>query len=90
MTSVVNAIPAHRLPPELQPPPRNALTPIDATALRQQPPAAYLIGPHDVLGVFIQDITTSAVDRKGPQVAELPVTTQGGYYPPLGMINSPA
>ena len=31
-------------------------SPIDFTLLRQQPPPSYLVGPRDVLGIFIQDV----------------------------------
>ena len=30
--------------------------PIDFTLLRQQPPQSYLVGPRDILGIYIQDI----------------------------------
>ena len=55
-TMMKGAIPASQLPPELMVEAHCPRTPIDFTLLRQPPPPSYLVGPRDVLGIYIQDI----------------------------------
>jgi hypothetical protein len=56
VNSLKNTIPAHCLPPEILGPSRDNLEPVNFTSLGQKPPPAHLIGPNDILGVFIQGI----------------------------------
>jgi protein involved in polysaccharide export with SLBB domain len=70
--------------------PRSTMVPIDLSLLRQDPPQAHVIGPRDVLGIYIQGVLPSTSERGEPNVANVPVLTQQDYYPPRGMINSPA
>jgi len=84
------AVPANRLPGELLPASRSARVPIDFTLLRQQAPEAHIVGPRDVLGVYIQDVVPSTANRQEPNILNLPVTTKADYYPPRGLVNSPA
>ena len=51
-----NAIPANRLPPELQAVPRATDEPINFIQLRQNPPPVYQLGPRDILGIFIEGV----------------------------------
>jgi protein involved in polysaccharide export with SLBB domain len=88
--SAVHAVPASRLSPELLPKSRSARVPIDYTLLRQQPPDTYIIGVKDIVGVYIQDVVPTTVNRQEPNILNLPVLTQADYYPPRGMVNSPA
>ncbi|HEX3657660.1 MAG TPA: polysaccharide biosynthesis/export family protein [Pirellulales bacterium] len=90
ISSASNAVPAARLPPELLTKPRSARVPIDLSLLRQQPPPVHIIGPRDILGVYIQDVVPSVSNRQEPNILNLPVLTQTDYYPPRGMVNSPA
>ena len=89
MSAAVHAIPANRLPCELLPPSRSARVPIDFTLLRQPSPTNFIIGPKDILGIYIQDVVPSTTNRQEPTVLNLPVLTQADYYPPRGMVNSP-
>jgi protein involved in polysaccharide export with SLBB domain len=50
----VNGIPARRLPKQFLAQPRANLAPIDIARLRQDPPLRYLLGPGDILGVYIE------------------------------------
>src|SRR5690242_10664854 len=84
------AVPASRLPPELLTKPRSALVPIDFSLLRPQPPPSNIIAPRDTLGVYIQVVVPSVHSRQEPSVANVPVLTQQDYYPPRGLIHSPA
>jgi protein involved in polysaccharide export with SLBB domain len=55
-TCMRGAIPASQLPPELMAPTHCPRVPIDFTLLRQTPPPSYLVGPRDILGIYIKDI----------------------------------
>jgi protein involved in polysaccharide export with SLBB domain len=52
----LSGVPAHRLPRWLQAEPRANRQPINLIRLRQDPPAVYLLGPRDILGIFIQGV----------------------------------
>ena len=90
MSSATHAIPANRLPMEVLARPRSPLIPIDFSLLRQQPPPAHIIGARDVLGIYIQDVVPSVQNRQEPTVLNVPVATSQDYYPPRGLIVSPA
>lgn len=73
---VVDGVPVHRLPPELLPPPRNAAETIDLTLLEQPRPPVYLLGPGDVLAIYIEGVlgerTFPLPVHGGPPAAEVP------------------
>jgi protein involved in polysaccharide export with SLBB domain len=83
-----NAVPANRLPVELQGESRTAKRPIDFSLLSQSPPPSYRLGPGDTLAVYVQDILP-------PERSELPLM-QGTflpnpvYFPANGLLNTPA
>lgn len=51
-----NAIPASQLPPELLERRRDGLVPIDFSLLQQPQPESHLVGPKDILGVYIEEV----------------------------------
>ena len=51
-----HSIPAKRLPADWTPECRNSQTTIDLRLLSQTPPPQHVIGPKDVLGVFVQGV----------------------------------
>lgn len=53
---VANGIPVRRLPPELLGESKAGLRTIPLSTLRQDPPKNYLIGPEDILGIWIEGI----------------------------------
>src|SRR6266545_4542881 len=53
---VANGIPVQLLPPELLGESKSDLESLPVSALQQPPPAEYLIGPEDVLGIWIEGI----------------------------------
>lgn len=62
---VANGIPVRRLPSELlSTPRREGLETVPLSMLRQQPPREYLIGPGDVLGVFVPGIFPMTVENQ--------------------------
>jgi protein involved in polysaccharide export with SLBB domain len=74
------AIPAGQLPLALAAQPRCPRVPIDFTLLRQQPPESYLVGPRDILGIYIADILARADEP--PPVFTI-VNPVGAADPPL-------
>jgi hypothetical protein len=75
----VDGIPVRRLPPEVYGKSRENERPIPLTALRQKPPDAYLIGPGDVLGVYVEGVLG---DKATPPPVRIP--EQGNVPPALG------
>jgi protein involved in polysaccharide export with SLBB domain len=53
---VANGLPVRRLPPELMAVPKEGTRPLPLTLLRQKPPDTYRLGPHDVLGIWIEGV----------------------------------
>jgi hypothetical protein len=53
---VANGIPVQRVPPELLAESKNDMESLPVSALRQTPPVNYLLGPGDVLGIWIEGI----------------------------------
>jgi protein involved in polysaccharide export with SLBB domain/translation initiation factor IF-1 len=86
VTNTFHAVPACRLPAAFQGPTRSALEPVDLALLRQDPPPAHIVGPGDLLGVFVHGVIP-------PQVEQTPVLHQnalrGDYYPPRGSTLAP-
>lgn len=56
LTGDVKAIPVGRLPPEILARPKEDAQQISISRLRQDPPKEYLLGPGDVLGVYIENV----------------------------------
>jgi protein involved in polysaccharide export with SLBB domain len=56
LASPISGVPAHRLPPQFLPPPKNNLIPIDISRLRQEPPRQYLVDAGDILGIYIEGV----------------------------------
>lgn len=54
VNSLKGTIPAQCLPPEILGPSRDDLVPIDFTLLAQKRPPAHIIGPEDILGIYIE------------------------------------
>jgi hypothetical protein len=75
----VDGVPVRRLPPEVFGESRETMRPIQLTALRQKPPDAYLLGPGDVLGVYIEGV----LGEKG-QAPPVRIPEQGNLLPALG------
>jgi protein involved in polysaccharide export with SLBB domain len=77
--SNLQAVPAHELPPEILGRPRNEMQQISISRLRQKPPEAYLLGPGDILGIYIQDVLGKAEDSPPVHFSE-----RGDQPPALG------
>lgn len=57
-----NSIPASCVRPTLFDAPRSSQEPINFLRLRQDPPAVYLLGPRDVLGIYIEGVLGNPED----------------------------
>lgn len=69
------AVPASCVTPAVPSAPRSSKEPINFLRLRQEPPPVYLVGPGDVLGVFIEGVL--GVPEEAPPV----------HYPEPGLEN---
>ena len=89
-----NAIPAHRVPLELTVPPKQHMVPVEWTRLRRPPVREHVIGPHDVLGVFVEEVLPTETarpivyraseDTVSPSVGQpIRVRTDGSIFLPL-------
>src|SRR5579884_1611501 len=66
---VVDGVPVHRLPPELLAVPKNHNQTIPLPLLEQPRPAAYVLGPGDILSVYVEGVL-------GDRTQPIPVTAQ--------------
>jgi protein involved in polysaccharide export with SLBB domain len=64
---VANGIPVYFLPPELLAEPKEGLETIPLAFLRRKPPEKYILGPEDVLAVYIEGVLGS--DDQPPPVS---------------------
>jgi len=55
-----NAIPADCVQPNVLDRPRSDRQPIDFSKLRQDPPRVYLLGPRDILGIYVEGVLGKA------------------------------
>lgn len=55
-TAFRNTIPANYVQPGFYDKTRSQREPIDYSLLRQDPPAVYLLGPRDILGIYIESV----------------------------------
>jgi protein involved in polysaccharide export with SLBB domain len=78
--TVPDAIPVHRLPPEVFARSRTLERSIPLTLLRQEPPKNYLLDAGDILGVFVEGV----LGERGqiPQLLQVPYVTIGTPPPP--------
>ncbi len=84
-----HAIPADRLPPELKFCEKGCRVPVNLALLTQTPPRSYIIGPGDVLAIYIRGLLPPNVDDPAP-VVQGNTTVQQVYYPPAGNVATPS
>lgn len=89
ITFAHHAIPADRLPPELRYGNKGERVPVNLALLSQDPPRSYIIGPGDVLSIYIRGLIPPNVDDAAP-VIQGNLFNQQVYYPPAGNIQSPS
>ncbi|MDM4015041.1 polysaccharide biosynthesis/export family protein [Roseiconus lacunae] len=56
LTQPIDGIPASRVPQQFFAEPKNDLVPVDISLLTLEPPREYVIGPGDILGVYIEGV----------------------------------
>lgn len=84
-----HAIPADRLPVELQACRKDCRTPINLALLGQDTPRTPTLVPGDTLGVYIKGVLLGNTDGTTP-VLQQQSALQRDVYPPLGQINAPS
>jgi len=81
-TQPIDGVPAHRLPPEFFAKPKNDLVPVDVALLALEPPRAYLIGPGDILGVYIEGVLPFNPPNAPPEPPPVNFPSQDSTLPP--------
>jgi protein involved in polysaccharide export with SLBB domain len=89
ITYTHHAIPADRLPCELKFCQKGCRVPVNLALLAQTPPRSYVIGPGDVLSVYIRGLMPANPDETAP-VIQGAMNLQQQYYPPDGNVSGPA
>lgn len=84
-----HAIPADRLPCQLEACSKKCRVPVNLALLGQQTQRAHIIGPGDVLGVVVKGLVPPGIDTAPPTIPP-----QSGFqataYPPMGHVDTPA
>lgn len=84
-----DAIPANQVPPDLAGPSRSIKAPIDFSLLRQKPPEEHVLGPGDIVGVYVQNVIP--VSSEEPPVTFQPNQATGReHFAPTGLAAFPA
>lgn len=91
ITGAHHSISAIDLPLEMRPASRTSLKPVNLSLLRQEPPAEYLLGAGDVVGVYVPTVLP-ATPAGTPAI--VPLIPSAGLmardvYPPTGFANVP-
>lgn len=71
-TRVRTTIPAQCVTPKYFDGPRSAREPVNFLQLRQDPPTSYLLGPRDILGVYIEGVLGRAEDAPPVHFSDQP------------------
>ncbi len=87
ITSAHKYIPARRVPLELLAEPKGDQVPINLAVLGQPIPPSHIIGPNDILGVYIQGVLPPKSDDS--PIITVPYGLAREYYPANGNVNSP-
>lgn len=97
ITGAAHAVPASRLPDIYKAEPRCDKVPVNLTLLRQEPPDEYLLGPGDMIGVYVPTVIPPAAPGApaGGAVSAIPLIPPAAGnllrdpYPPGGPFNAP-
>lgn len=88
VTFTRHAIPAHRLPEQLQAPSRCRMEPINFSMLAQTRPEEYVLGPGDTLAISVAGVIPPNVQELPPAISASAMLARE-YYPPGGSLNAP-
>lgn len=80
-TSYRGALPPSAIRPSYADAPRAKQAPINIIHLRQEPPAQYLLGPRDVLGIYVEGVLGRVDDAPPVHFSELPNVPPSLGYP---------
>ena len=85
---IKHTVPADRLPPAVRGPAKSAKVPINFALLRQEPPPMHLVGPGDMLGIYVHGVVPAGIEAATP-VLQPSGNGERSYYPPGGSIDVP-
>lgn len=88
ITTAKNTIPVSRVPLNLRGCTKDHLVSINLAALRQDPVEQYVVGPGDVISVYVPGVIPPNVEET-PMI-ESPRTLNNEYYPPGGFVKGPS
>lgn len=88
VSSACHAVPASRLDPNLFECSREALSPVPFAVLGQVRPPEHLIGPGDVLSIYVYGVFPPSIEETPVQQRNQPINQR--YYPPHGSVVSPS
>ena len=88
ITYAKNTIPANRLPCEFRAEAKKECVPINFALLRQAPPPSHVIGPRDVLSVYVYGVLPA--ETTGTPIIQQDQFRAQDYYPPFGSNVGPA
>ena len=88
VTYATKTIPAGRLPLDLRGPSKSAQVSLNLAMLRQDPPPEYIIGPRDLLGVYLRGVLPA--DLTNEPIVHSARLQSNTYYPPLGVTHAPS
>lgn len=81
-------VPAGRVPQMLKAEPRSDKVPINLAQLSQNPPSEYILGPGDLIGVYVHGVLPPKVDETATVLPQPRLSNQ--YYPAYGALRTPA
>ncbi len=87
VTWAKHAVPAYRLPMVERCDAEGAKVPIDLALLRQDPPPSHIIGPGDVLSVYVYGVLPPTIEEA--PVVQPALGAPRDYYPPYGALRLP-
>ncbi|MEM6362919.1 MAG: polysaccharide biosynthesis/export family protein [Planctomycetota bacterium] len=82
LTQNIDGIPAHRLPPEFFPPPKNNLVPVDVGLLALEPPRDYQLDSDDILGIYIEGVLPFNPPNAPPEPPPVNFPEEDSTLPP--------
>jgi len=82
LTQPIEGVPAHRLPPEFFPPPKNNLVPVDIALLSLEPPRDYQLDAGDILGVYVEGVLPFNPPNAPPEPPPVNFPQEDSTLPP--------
>ncbi|MEO1615560.1 MAG: polysaccharide biosynthesis/export family protein [Planctomycetota bacterium] len=82
LTQPIDGVPAARVPQQYFAEPKNNLVPVDVSVLSLEPPREYLIGPGDILGLYLEGVLPFTPPDQPPQLPPVNFPEADSTLPP--------